>query len=109
MAISAAERIQWARTWLSRDVFPLWTTKGIDITNGSFIESLTAEGQPTTAPRRAMVQARQIYAYSEGLKMKILNHEQVLPILEKNTAFLLEHYALPSGAFIYSIDSQGKA
>ena len=108
MAISAAERIQWARTWLSRDVFPLWTTKGIDTTNGSFIESLTAEGQPTTAPRRAMVQARQIYAYSEGLKMKILTHEQVLPILEKNTAFLLEHYALPSGAFIYSIDSQGK-
>ncbi len=108
MIKTASERIQQSRIWLSKDVFPLWTQAGIDAENGSFIESLTAQLQPTTMPRRAMVQARQIYSYSEAIKMKILSPDQAAPILDRSVDFLLAQYALPSGAFIYSVDADGK-
>ena len=100
--------IQQATTWLNKDVFPLWTKKGIDPLNGSFVESLTLEGEPTTAPRRAMVQARQIYSYSEAVKMNVLAPKEVNSIIEKSTRFLIEKYSLPSGAFIYSINAEEK-
>lgn len=108
MLNTPSERIQFSRAWLSNDVFPIWTAKGIDADTGSFIESLTTEYQPTSMPRRAMVQARQIYSYTEALKMKILNSDQVAPILDRSVDFLLSQYALPSGAFIYSVDTDGK-
>ncbi len=108
MAMTPHERIQQARVWLSNDVFPLWTANGIDSETGSFIESLDADRRPTQMPRRAMVQARQIYSYSEAIKMNILNHDQVAPILDRSVDFLLAQYSLPSGAFIYSVGVDGK-
>ena len=99
--------IEKSMNWLSESVFPLWLDKGFDSTSGVFIESLNSNFQPTTASRRAMVQARQIYSCTEALKMKILSPDVVIPLIEKATSNLIRVYSLPSGAFLHTIDSQG--
>jgi mannose/cellobiose epimerase-like protein (N-acyl-D-glucosamine 2-epimerase family) len=49
------------------DAMPLWGGAGFDAARGSFIERLTFQGDPlASTPRRAMVQARQIYVFSHA-------------------------------------------
>ena len=94
--------------WLSQYVFPLWMEKGVDSQNGGFIESIEHNGSPQDVPRRAMVQARQIYAFTEAVKLKILTANQVRPILINNLKFL-ERYSLPNGSYLHAVDRNGQA
>lgn len=51
--------------WLKEKALPLWASIGWDQDADSFVERLCLRGVPLlNAPRRAMVQARQIYVYS---------------------------------------------
>ncbi|MBU3887064.1 mannose-6-phosphate isomerase [Methylosinus sporium] len=51
--------------WLKDKALPLWASNGWDDRTHSFVERLSLRGEPLLdAPRRAMVQARQIYSYS---------------------------------------------
>ncbi|BBU63785.1 mannose-6-phosphate isomerase (plasmid) [Methylosinus sp. C49] len=51
--------------WLKQKALPLWASNGWDERTHSFVERLSLRGEPLLeAPRRAMVQARQIYSYS---------------------------------------------
>jgi mannose-1-phosphate guanylyltransferase/mannose-6-phosphate isomerase len=56
------------RDWLIEAAFPLWWEAGADHVGGGFLEALTDEGRPAllAAPRRARVQARQVYAYANA-------------------------------------------
>ena len=55
------------KSWVVKDALPLWGEAGFDAARGSFVERLTFEGAPLhAAPRRAMVQARQIYVFSHA-------------------------------------------
>jgi mannose/cellobiose epimerase-like protein (N-acyl-D-glucosamine 2-epimerase family) len=55
------------KRWVIEDALPLWGETGFDAPRGSFVERLTFEGSPLlSAPRRAMVQARQIYVFSHA-------------------------------------------
>jgi mannose/cellobiose epimerase-like protein (N-acyl-D-glucosamine 2-epimerase family) len=55
------------RRWVVGRALPLWGGAGFDSTRGSFVERLTFDGAPlSSAPRRAMVQARQIYVFSHA-------------------------------------------
>ncbi len=101
------ENIQSSESWLSECVFPLWTAAAIDPLNGGFVESLDANALPLPGARRALVQARQIYAYTEALKMNILSRETVEPIIRKNVEFIA-CYSLESGAYVHAVDANGK-
>ena len=57
--------IEWARN----DALPLWWRVGADHRNGGFFDSMTLDGAPTTVPKRARVQARQVYVYATAGKM----------------------------------------
>src|ERR1700730_7874427 len=49
---------------------PLWSNEGWDRTTGGFIERLNTDGSADRlAPRRVMVQARQIYCYAKAAQM----------------------------------------
>jgi len=50
--------------WLFKSALPLWWSKGADHERGGFQELLDQKGSPVEAPRRARVQARQIYVYA---------------------------------------------
>jgi mannose/cellobiose epimerase-like protein (N-acyl-D-glucosamine 2-epimerase family) len=53
------------RTWAIEKALPLWSTTGYDSAGGLFEEQLTLSGEPVrSAPRRVMVQARQLSVYS---------------------------------------------
>jgi mannose/cellobiose epimerase-like protein (N-acyl-D-glucosamine 2-epimerase family) len=63
----AAPAVARLKRWIVQDALPLWGETGFDSARGSFIERLTFEGAPLhAAPRRAMVQARQIYVFSHA-------------------------------------------
>jgi mannose/cellobiose epimerase-like protein (N-acyl-D-glucosamine 2-epimerase family) len=97
-----------ATQWLQKDVLPLWLAKGIDAVNGGFIEALSfKDGSALDLPRRAMVQARQIYSLRLASDMGLLDKKQTQAIIAKATEFLLTHYSLPSGAFIHSVSPKG--
>jgi mannose/cellobiose epimerase-like protein (N-acyl-D-glucosamine 2-epimerase family) len=62
-----AEEAVWAKSWLFDTALPRWATTGIDA--AGFIEKIDLAGNPVEAPRRSLVQCRQIYAYSEAKKL----------------------------------------
>ena len=51
--------------WLRLRALPSWATLGFGA-DGGFAESLTLNGRPVAAPRRARVQARQIFVYGQA-------------------------------------------
>ncbi len=62
-ALSAAR----FKTWVIEEALPLWGEAGFDPARGGFVERLTFEGKPLLdKPRRAMVQARQIYVFAHA-------------------------------------------
>ena len=49
---------------------PLWSSKGWDRTTGGFVERLHQDGSPDDlAPRRILVQARQIYCFAKAAQV----------------------------------------
>ena len=105
--IHFADTIKKSDAWLKNHVFPLWTQHAFDQTSGGFVESLDSMGNPEKSSRRAMVQARQIYAYTEAMKMNILSKNEVHLMLKKNIEFI-KNYSLPSGAYIHTVDTLNK-
>ena len=102
-----SDTINNSRNWLKNQVFPLWTERAFDPATGGFAEALDSNGRPESGPRRAMVQARQIYAYTEAVKMNILLKDEVILILKKNIEYI-KNYSLPSGAYIHAVDTLNK-
>lgn len=96
-----------SRTWLAESVFPLWSTRGIDARTGAFVESLSLEGEPLPLARRGMVQGRQMYAFTEAVRLGILSQAQVQKILAPAVEYFLEHYSAGNGAFYHSVDVDG--
>ncbi|MBI3289039.1 MAG: AGE family epimerase/isomerase [Elusimicrobia bacterium] len=98
--------IERCKTWLSDHVFPLWTQSGIS-TDGDFLEALSLDGEPIDLPRRAMVQARQIYAFRVGAALGACPAARARVIVARAAARLIDRYSLASGAFIHSLGTDG--
>ncbi|QLY25399.1 AGE family epimerase/isomerase [Bdellovibrio sp. KM01] len=105
--MNPSQRIEFSKNWLTQNVFPLWSEKGIDRKNGGFVESLTFEGEPMDLPRRAMVQSRQIYSFLTGLRMKTVSKEVASFAVQQGAKYMVEKFSQPSGAFIYSVNPDG--
>ena len=66
--IGAERSVARLKRWVVGEALPLWGETGFDATRGSFVERLTFEGAPLhSGPRRAIVQARQIYVFSHAV------------------------------------------
>lgn len=96
-----------SRDWLARDVFPFWSVQGVDPKDLSFYETLNREGTPVAVPKRAMVQARQIYSFVEGFRMGLLSKEEVTKILKPAADFFVKSYAQPNGGFVHAVNLDG--
>ena len=75
---------------------PLWATQGWDGRHGGFIERLAPDGTPDRdAPRRLLVQARQIYCFAKAAQLGWYppGHELALRGLDH----LLSTYKSPDG------------
>lgn len=96
-----------AKLGLKNDVFPLWFEKGIDRIQGGFIENLSFNNDIPDMPRRAMVQARQIYSFLTGYRMGLISKDQAYFAVDQGVDYLVKNFSLPSGGFAYSIHSTG--
>lgn len=99
--------IQQSLQWLKNDVFPLWISNGIDPTCGGFFESLNFEGRPGSENRRALVQARQIYSFTEAVKLNVISKEIAVPIVQQATNNLLMLYGNEDGSFCHAVNEAG--
>ena len=69
-ADEAADVVARLRHRMIDEALPLWSTVGWDHSSGGFIERLHRDGTAdSAAPRRVMVQARQIYCYAKAAQM----------------------------------------
>jgi len=58
-----------AIAWLRQCALPFWVDRGLSRTEGAFYERLTMDGVAlTSVPRRLLVQARQLYVYSDAYR-----------------------------------------
>ncbi len=108
MQLVARQNIDRAKNWLSHEAFPLWLRLGTDQKSGAFIESITFEGKPTTVPLRVMVQARQIYSFTEARNLGIADRTQIENAIAGGVDFMISRYTMQSGAFMHSVDASGK-
>jgi mannose-6-phosphate isomerase len=92
--MSAAPEPNRVRDWLCQCALPLWASAGHDPAGG-FVECLASDGSPDQeAPKRIMVQARQIYVYSHAAIAGLMPGGA--GIAESGFEFLMRHGA-PDG------------
>jgi mannose-6-phosphate isomerase len=84
-------------SWLLDSAYPLWSTRGLDLVRGGFHESLTLQGEPTGAQRRARVQPRQIFAFSKAPRMGW--NEGAARVVSHGLTYFLTRYRRQDGLF----------
>lgn len=65
---SLPQAAAWYDAWLGKAALPLWADAGVDPVGGLFHETLSVEGRPVEAPRRARAQARQVFVFASAAR-----------------------------------------
>ena len=87
---------------------PLWSGEGWDPTTGGFIDRLTADGRADRqAPRRTMVQARQIQCFAKAAQMGWYPEGREIAL--KGLDYLLSKAKAPDGkpGFVHVLTPEG--
>lgn len=97
------------KTWMLEHALPLWARAGLDDSDrGGFYESLNFSGEPEGLPRRALVQARQIFSFRTALELKAIDAAMATKAIHSGLQYLMQKYSLPSNAFSHSVTMEGK-
>jgi mannose/cellobiose epimerase-like protein (N-acyl-D-glucosamine 2-epimerase family) len=99
---------QRAQEWIAQAAMPLWLSHGVDWERGGFFESLSTAGEAVTGPKRAMVQARQIYCARMAMELGACDRATALRAASHGIQFLTKRYTLHNGGFIHSTDCDGE-
>jgi mannose-6-phosphate isomerase len=91
--------------WLLNEAYPLWSTRGIDVARGGFHESLSLTGEPLDEPRRARVQPRQIFAFSQAPRLGWGGDSA--HAMTHGLTYLLSCYRRPDGLFRTLVSPDG--
>ncbi|HEX2789736.1 MAG TPA: AGE family epimerase/isomerase [Steroidobacteraceae bacterium] len=94
--------------WLLADAYPLWATQGYDRIHGGFEESLNSAGPTPNQPRRARVQARQIYCFARAASLG-WRPADAARLVTDGLAYFLAHYRRPDGLFRTLVAADGAA
>ena len=95
----------WYEAWLREAALPLWAGAGVDSGGGLFHETLSVEGAPVEAPRRARAQARQVFVYASAVTAGF--GDQWLPTARQGWARFAAAYRRPDGLFINRVAADG--
>lgn len=91
--------------WAQNDALPLWWRVGADHENGGFFDSMTLDGRPTAARKRARVQARQVYVYATAGKLGWF--DGAAEAVEHGLKFFIDHYLRRDGLFRTRVNGDG--
>lgn len=97
------------KAWLIGEALPTWGGAGFDAAQATFVERLDFGGAPLSdAPRRAMVQARQVYVFAHAVLAGWRPQDQPLALAAADT--LIERYHAADGApgWIFAVDAGGR-
>lgn len=93
---SSREAADLLRGWACEHALPLWSSAGYDHAKGGFHERLTFQGEADlAAPRRLVVQARQIYVYAHAAALGWYPDGAELAL--RAWQFVRERYHAPDG------------
>lgn len=92
--------------WLRADAYPLWATQGYDRIRGGFQEALTNTGPNAEQPRRARVQARQIYCFARAASLG-WSPAQAARLVSDGLQHFLARYRRPDGLFRALVAADG--
>jgi mannose/cellobiose epimerase-like protein (N-acyl-D-glucosamine 2-epimerase family) len=92
-------------SWLIDDAYPVWATAGFDSSHRTFNERLIPDSTLPAEPRRARVQARQIYAYARAANLGWRGDAR--PLVEAALTFFRRHYQRDDGLFRTLVASDG--
>jgi mannose-1-phosphate guanylyltransferase/mannose-6-phosphate isomerase len=93
------------RSWLFEDALPLWSTQGVDPSFGGFQEVLNLDASPAMSARRARVQARQSFVFSQAGKIGWSGPWQEMA--ELGLSCLIARYRRPDGLFSTLVSADG--
>jgi len=96
------------RSFIIENALPLWSGEGWDSTAGGFVDRLDTEGRADRlAPRRTMVQARQIYCFAKAAQMGWYADGKEIAL--KGLDHLLSKARSPDGqpGFVHRLDADG--
>ncbi|MCR5879526.1 AGE family epimerase/isomerase [Phenylobacterium sp. J367] len=102
---SLAEAAAWYEAWLREAALPLWSTVGVDAATGAFQEKLTPDGAPLPAPRRARVQARQVWVFAAAADAGFGPAYRALA--GRGLDAFEARYRRPDGLYVFSADEAG--
>lgn len=88
----------WYSAWLSEAALPLWAGAGVDPVGGLFQETLSLQGAPVEAPRRARAQTRQVFVYAEAFRAGY--GRRWLAVAQTGWTRFVQAYRRPDGLFI---------
>ena len=100
-----ARRAERLARWAGEDAFPLWAERGVDRERGGFHEKLGLDGAPVDADRRARVQPRQVFAFTQAPLLGWTGAAE--PVVLEGTASMYRRYLRPDGLFHTLVDAHG--
>jgi len=95
--------------WLRESALPLWASRGFDPDRGAFEEQLDFSGAAViNAPRRLMVQARQIIVYAAAALSG--DYPPVAVLVSRATRAMIRDYLCADGqpGWVFSVDRSGR-
>jgi mannose/cellobiose epimerase-like protein (N-acyl-D-glucosamine 2-epimerase family) len=99
------------RDWLAHEALPLWSSAGLDLQAGGFVEKLSLDGRPLLeADKRMRVQARQVYVYSHAHLLDWTppaDGPSALEAAYHGFDFLTRQYWHEDGGFVFSVSRNG--
>ncbi len=84
-------------SWLVRQAYPCWWSRGVDHAGGGFHESLQLDGTPSGEARRARLYPRQIYAFSVAADLGWSG--PAADVVRQGLKHLLAQYRRPDGLY----------
>ena len=108
--LARPDLVSWATqfdAWLRTAALPVWWTLGGDHRQGGFHELLGLDGRPCDAPKRARVQARQVFVYARAAGMGLPG--PWLAAAEHGWRFFEARYQRPDGLFRTLVSPDGAA
>lgn len=96
----------WFRAWLWDAALPLWASSGVDLTSGAFEDALDLSGNRLPAPRRARVQARQVFVFATAAR--ISGDEALAKIARGGFLAFEARHRRPDGTFANLVSEGGR-
>lgn len=107
--VAAANSVAELRKWCTSEALPFWGSVGFDQKAQAFHEKTDFSGAPIAdAPRRTMVQCRQIYSFAHAAKLGWYKEGADLAIAAANSLIARHWRADGNDGFVFSVDAMGK-